>query len=118
MKCFEQSPTCSEPDSKQTLLAAGWRLDWRKECPVGGPVWGWHQMAGGVPYSRPVLGTGVRDTVEEEAMVSGWKRGGKEMKLVWRDLNLGGLGSDCATPGSRWVGSSSYPRGGKLVPGQ
>lgn len=35
-------------------------------------------MAGGVPYSRPVLGMGVRDTVEEEAMVSGWKRGRKE----------------------------------------
>lgn len=81
-------------------------------------MWGWHQMAGGVPYSRPVLGMGVRDTVEEEAMVSGWKRGRKEMKLIWRDLNLGGSGSDCVTPGSHWVGSSSYPRGGKLVPGQ
>lgn len=85
---------------------------------MGNQCGGWHQMAGGVPYSRPVLGMGVRDTVEEEAMVSGWKRGRKETKLVWIDLNLGGSGSDCATPGSCWVGSSSYPRGGKLVPGQ
>lgn len=31
-------------------------------------------------------------------MASGWKRGRKETKLVWIDLNLGGSGSDCATP--------------------
>lgn len=62
---------------------------------LGNQYGGWHQMAGGVPYSRPVLGMGVRTLLRREAMASGWKRGRKETKLVWIDLKRC-LGSDCS----------------------
>lgn len=68
-------------------------------------------MAGGVPCSRPVLGMGIRDIVEEADLVSGWKREREE-----RDET----GLERFEP--RWLRNGlcclrKWDTGGKLVPG-
>lgn len=65
MKYFQQGLICSELGSRRTVLAAGWRLGYRSKVQVGDQCGDSHLNARRVTCSKPVLGMGDRDIVEE-----------------------------------------------------